>query len=147
MSKTHKNVIVIFTVFLIIGLLSSYFYWGKEIISLNSTIEKCTQKTSMFFKKMNTKIDQQLDYSFAENDSTLKALLGNKYNYISEKDNNCYALVKNYNSIINEYRYSILNADTEVLEVVLLDHDLKSSSSRGYQEEFVSKYNQLFLKE
>lgn len=101
-------------------------------------------KSKFIFEKINTSINQKLDYSFANNDSVLKSLLGDKYRYISEKDNNCYVLVKNYNPMINEYRYSILNADTEILETVLIHHELEGSSSKTYREEFISKHNQIF---
>lgn len=140
----HKKVVIILTILLIAGLGFFYFHFSKKFLLKDSVSEKCIQKANLFFEKINTSINQKLDYSFANNDSVLKSLLGDKYRYISEKDNNCYVLVKNYNPMINEYRYSILNADTEILETVLIHHELEGSSSKTYREEFISKHNQIF---
>ncbi|MCB9811931.1 hypothetical protein H6783_03385 [Candidatus Nomurabacteria bacterium] len=105
----------------------------------DSSEDQCGQEAVSFFAEMNG-LNMNLDYSFANNDSSLENLLGKDYNHITKKDNNCYALVKNY---INEYRYSILNIDTKNLEVVLIEHELTNDSLRN---SFIESYSEVFKK-
>ena len=143
MTINKKNILIVGGILFCIGLITSYvFRSDKFFVRLNV---ECSQKANVFFKKMNIEVNPKLDYSFAENDSALTLILGNGYRFVSSKDNNCYAVVKNYNPRINEYRYSILNIDTEELNPVLLDHDLYSSSSVSYKQDFIIRYNQLFI--
>ena len=145
--KSNKILLVLFflSIVIIFQILSSKKFesYNIEIHSPEQMI--CLDKANIIFNKLNNS-NLKLDYSFSKNNFILENILGSHYHYISYKNNNCYALVQNYNSQINEYRYSIMNIDTEVLETVLLDHDLDNSSSLGsqYKEEFIKRYNLLF---
>jgi|GEM_PF-6897646 len=109
------------------------------------SISFCEKKATNFFVKMNS-IKQRLDYSFAPNVPDL-IFLGESYKYIAYKNNNCYAVVQNYNPLINDYRYSILNADAEILEVTIFPFDINRGEVKFreyYKQEFLDKYNILF---
>ena len=153
-----SNKILLFVVFTV-SIVTIFFITNSnknKIFSLSSDIKKnetlnpeqknCLDKTDIIFSKMN-KLNSQLDYSLAINNSILVGVLGSEYDYITYKNNNCYALVQNYNPQISEYRYSIMNLDTQVLETVLLDHDLNNPDLKlglQYREEFIEKYRSLF---
>lgn len=128
-------------------ILGGFFIFSKDnnFVFGTQNIELCIEKGDKFFKRMNTEIDSELDYSYADNTSALIAMLGDGYKHIAYADGNCYAVVKNYNPLIHEYRYSILNIDLEKLDPVLLDHDLQGSSSVTYREEFFNRYKQIFV--
>lgn len=151
--RSKKVILTVIFIVCIVIIFSISISNKNKIIFLGSDIEKretmnpeqkiCLDKANIVFKKMNN-LNPRLDYSFAKNNSTLENVLGSKYEYIFYKNNNCYAIVQNYNPQINEYRYSVMNLDTQVLETVLLDHDLKSDSQ--YRKEFIEKYRSLFIK-
>ncbi len=145
--KSNKILLVLLFLFIVIifQILSNKKFESLNV-KVNSPEQKiCLDKAAIVFNKLNNS-NVKLDYSFSKNNFVLEGMLGLGYQYISYKNNNCYALVQNYNPQINEYRYSIMNIDTEVLETVILDHDLGDSSLLGsqYKEEFIKKYNLLF---
>lgn len=144
MNSKLKIIFISISILVLIGAMFFYFHKDERLAFINLDTKECVEKTNQFFAKMHAQVDSNLDYSFAENDSALTGLLGNNYNYVSKKNNNCYAVVKNYNPLTSEYRYSILNVDIEELNPVLFEHNLDASSSAGYREDFLNAYFEYF---
>ncbi len=132
--KNNKKALIIFCAFTLV-----FIYFLTKYNKNN-----CLEKTEIFFSKLNNIDNLKLDYSLAKDIDVLEKLLGTGYKITSYKNNNCYSLVQNYNPQINEYRYSILNVDNEVLESVLIEHDLINPKSDQYKQEFIEKYNRIF---
>ncbi len=151
----NKKAILFISVISVIGLTLFYNqnFFGHKLEEL-----KCKQNTQIYFDEQNERNSGSnygyKNYSFAANSKRIMSVLGENYKHVAVKGGDCFAIIRYYDSNVDQYAYHIYSVSIEKNFMPRLfenDYDPKFYSTledrnilETHHQVFIENYNKFF---